>query len=59
MERQFTNRAGQGYKFYHSKFTQICLKTVVTDKSWVASLGEIGDKFFPGIEFKTFTFDDK
>jgi hypothetical protein len=31
----------------------------ITDMSWVATLGEIGDKFLPSMNFITFTFEKK
>jgi hypothetical protein len=34
-------------------------EAVVSDKQWVDSLVKIGDKFFPGVEVKCFTFDKK
>jgi hypothetical protein len=46
-------------KFAIPNLRKFAKKAVVTDKSWVATLGEIGDKFFPSIEFKTFTFEEK
>lgn len=46
-------------KFAIPNMRRFAKKAVVTDKSWVATLGEIGDNFFPSIEFKTFTLEEK
>ena len=46
-------------KFAVPNLRKFAKKAVVTDKSWVATLGEIGNKFFPSIEFKTFTLEEK
>jgi hypothetical protein len=32
---------------------------VVSDKSWVETLVKIGDKLFPGVDVKYFSFDEK
>lgn len=46
-------------KFAVPNLRKFAKKAVVTDKSWVATLGEFGDKFFPSIEFIAFAFDEK
>lgn len=42
-------------KFVIPNFRRFAKKAVVSDKAWVAKLGEVGDKLFPSIDVKTFT----
>ncbi len=45
-------------KFGLPNLRRFAKKAVVTDKTWVAMLAEVG-RFFPGIEVRTFSFEEK
>ncbi len=45
-------------KFGLPNLSRFAKKAVVTDKTWVATLAEIG-RFFPGIEVRCYPFEEK
>ena len=50
-------------KFYFRNMPELLEKiekiALVTDKSWMKNLAELSYKMVPGIELKSFSFDDK
>lgn len=46
-------------KFGWSKFQRFAKKAVVSEHQWMDTLAIVGDKLFPSIEVKHFSFADK
>jgi hypothetical protein len=53
------NALVEDLKFAFSKFSRFEKKAVVSEHQWMGPLAEIGDRLFPSIQVKHFSFDEK